>query len=425
MSVLLKKATISDLDSSHHRKRLDLLIEGGALTRVEENIEGNFDHSFDLNGFFISPGLVDLWSDFADPGFEHREDLRSGCESAQAGGFTQVAVLPNTNPIRDNKSGIQYLQNQSSDFITQLLPYCSLTKKAKGDELSEIIDLYQNGAIAFTDGRCIQKPDLMIKALKYLQVVNGLLIQKPGEARVEASGVMNEGITSTMLGMKGLPSLAEEIIISRDLQLLEYTGGKIHFANISSARSVELIREGKAKGLEITCSIPVFNLIFDDSSLTSFDSNYKLHPPLRTKFDQEALIEGIKDDTIDAISSTHSPWDIESKKLEFDLAEYGAVSLQTMLPLVLSLENRVSMDIILEKVYRGPRKVLGLVDTKVEIGQMADFVIYSTNEEWVFDGSSNLSRSKNSPVFGRTQLGRVKGIILGDQFKFYGQLASK
>ncbi len=411
MKLLLKKVTVNNLGSEYHNETVDITVEGNIVKEISDSIDSFDGEVMDLSGATISPGFMDMWSDFADPGFEHRESIASGSHAAIKGGFTKVAVLPNTNPVRDNKSGILYLINNAKSIPVDLLPYCTVSKGGRGDELSEIIDLSRHGAVAFTDVGCTNQADMVLKALKYLQIIDGTLIQRPNEKRLADKGVMNEGVNSTVLGMKGVPALAESLIVQRDTEILRYTGGKIHFVNISSAKSVELIREAKKEGLNVSCSVAVHNLVFDDSALLEYDTNYKFDPPLRTVEDQKALFEGLKDGTIDAINAAHIPHDIESKKLEFDLADFGAISLQTFLPAIISLEKYLPMDLIIDKSTNGPRRVLGLEEVSLATGQDADFVIYDAKQSWHFNESTNQSTSMNSPYFDQILQGKVLGTI--------------
>lgn len=407
MKILLKDARIFDPGSAFHKKKKNILIRDGVIRKIGGK-STQADLVIEGSSLAVTPGWFDMRANFSDPGFEHKEDLISGCEVAQAGGFTGVAILPNTDPPVHSKNEVSYIKQGNSRRLVQLYPIAAITRNLAGEELTEMLDLHHAGAIAFSDGdNPVWHTDILLKSLQYLQKINGLVINKPEDPRLNLFGSMHEGLTSTSLGLKGMPSLSEELTISRDLELLEYAGGRIHFSAISTEKSVDLVRKAKRRKLNVTCDVALTNLLFDETSVSDFDSNFKLNPPLRTKNDIKALIKGLEDGTIDAITSAHSPQDSESKNLEFGLAEFGAIMMQTMLPGMLMISDKVPFETLIEKVTTGPRNVLGLAHPVIEEKAPAELSVFDLNDSWTLDESTNLSKSKNSPLWKRNLKGRV------------------
>jgi dihydroorotase len=370
----------------------------------------------DCTAQYITIGWFDMRAQFNDPGYEYKEDLQSGALLAQASGFTDVAVLPNTQPVLQTKNDLAYVISRTTNMVCKMHPMATVTKDAKGEELTEMMDLHHGGAVAFTDGdQPIWHTDILLKSLQYLQPFGGVLINLPQDKWLSMFGTMNEGMTSVALGMKGIPAIAEEIMIERDIRLLEYAGGKIHFSCISTAGSLELIKRAKSKGLQVTCDVAIYHLIYDDTSVNDYDTNFRLSPPLRGKADRKALIQGLIDDTIDCIVSNHSPQDEESKKLEFDLSDDGMISLQSFWPWLVSLKEVLSLDKAITKITSAPRIILGQTVPELEVGQEACLTIVNPDKKWLFDKGSNLSKSQNSPLIGQELTGKVSAVIRGSQ----------
>lgn len=411
MDILLNQVEIVDKRSPFHRKKVNVRLKDGAIAAIGEE-EQEAAVTVDAGGLMLSIGWFDMQANFGDPGHEYKEDLETGSKAAAAGGFTEVAILPNTAPTVQTKNEISYIKSKSSGLITELHPIAAVTLGNKGEELTEMIDLYEAGAVAFSDG---EKPlwhtDICLKALLYLQKFNGLLIDKPYDKLLTAFGTMNEGIHSTMMGMKGLPALAEELAIIRDLDLLAYSGGKLHIANISTARAVALIRDAKAKGLDVSCDIAAHQVMFEDSDFYDFDTNYKVNPPFRSREDIEALMDGLKDNTIDIVVSSHSPQDEESKKLEFDMAEFGVIGLQTVFPNLVGLKKRLDLASAIEKITVAPRKRLGLELPEIKVGSKANLTLFDPKAKWVLNDASNRSKAKNSPFYNKELTGRALGVF--------------
>lgn len=411
MDILLKQVEIVDKRSPWHGKKVNVCLKDGRIAAVG-NEEATAEATIDVRGLMLSIGWADMQANFADPGHEHKEDLTSGALAAAKGGFTDVALVPNTNPAIQSKNEISYIYSRNGRFVTQLHAIGAVTLDTKGEELTEMIDMYEAGAVAFSDGENpLWHTDICLKALLYLQKFDGLLINKPFDRLLTAFGTMHEGVNSTIMGMKGMPALAEELAISRDLDILTYTGGKLHFSNISAVGSVELIRKAKAKGLDVTCDVAAHQLVFNDGAFPDFDTNYKVNPPFRSQADIDALVAGLKDGTIDAIVSAHSPQDEESKKLEFDAAEFGIIGLQTVLPILVHLGDRLDLATGLEKITIAPRRRLGLEVPEIKVGQEANLTLFDPNEKWVLDDYTNKSKSKNSPFLGKELVGRSLAVF--------------
>lgn len=415
MNLTLRSVTISDSQSKFHRKKVDILIQNGAIAKIGK-VTGAKGKEIDGSGMILTPGWFDLNCLFGDPGYEQKEDRVSGCATAAAGGFTGIAHLPNTKPVVGSKNDLAYLTANNSHQVTDVHPIASVTIGAKGEELTEMIDLHHAGAAAFSDGiEPVWNSDILLKTLQYLQKFDGLLINRPEDKMLTQFGDMNEGVTSTVLGMKGMPALAEELMITRDLEILAYAGGKIHFSNVSAAGSVKLIRKAKKNGLNVTCDVAIHQLLLDDSTLDDFDTNLKVNPPLRTKKDINALIKGINDNTIDAIVTSHRPQDEESKKLEFDLADFGQIGLQTALPGMVELKDKIPIDLMIEKITKAPRAILGIPQAVIVEGADANLTLIAPKKTWTFDHNSNLSKSKNSFYYGKALKGQVMATINGNQ----------
>src|SRR5690606_2199202 len=325
MNVLIKSATIVDPKSDFHNQTLDILIEKGRITQIANQIKNQKNYKeIELDNLHVSQGWFDSSVSFGEPGYEERETIQNGLDTAALSGFTAVAVNSNTNPGVDGFADIKFLKGKADGHAVNLYPLGALTKESKGEDLAELYDMTNAGAIAFYDyQKPISNPNLMKIALQYASNFGGLVYSFPQESKISGLGVMNENVTSTSLGLKGNPTLAEELQIVRDLFLLEYTDGKLHIPTISTAKSVELIRIAIQQKLDVCCKVAIHNLVLTDDELITFNTNYKVSPSLRTSEDCAALIEGLKDGTIDMVTSDHNPIDIEHKKIEFDHAKNG------------------------------------------------------------------------------------------------------
>ncbi|MDN3546807.1 dihydroorotase [Mucilaginibacter aquaedulcis] len=405
MNLLIKSATILDPGSAFHQQIADILIENGLITRIAEDIEADAE-LIEAAGKYVSPGFFDLNCNIGELGLETKEDMYSGTSAAAAGGFTGVALMPNTIPPVHSKAEIEYLVNRAKNNLVDVYPLGTISHKREGKDLAEMYDMYLSGAKAFTDGnRPVQDAGLMERALLYAQGFDALVFSYPEDTAIAGKAKVNEGEISTLLGMKGIPSLAEELMIARDLYLAEYTVSKIHFSTISTARSVELIREAKRKGIEVTCDVAAHHLVLTDEALLGFDSMYKVKPPLRTKDDVSALINGLKDGTIDAIVTQHTPHEVEFKDVEFEVAEFGITGFQTAL--ALALRSGLPVELLIDKLAINPREILGVAVPVIAEGEQANLVLFDTDAEWEFNGKNNRSKSVNSPFMGQNLKGKV------------------
>ncbi len=412
-STYLKGVKVINPASEFHLATVDIAIKEGKIDHIGAEAVSPKGKIIEGKGLIVTPGWVDLRANFCDPGKEHKEDIFTGLKAAAAGGFTDVAILPDTNSPIQAKNGVEYLKSRSAGQVTTLHPMAAVTLQLKGEELTEMIDLYTAGAVAFTDGHePIWNTDILLKTLQYLQPLNALLINRPEDKWLSKFGVMHEGIESTRLGMRGVPATAETIMIERDLQILEYGGGRLHFSLVSAAASLELIRKAKKKGLNVSCDVSAHHLYFNDTCLAGFDTNYKVSPPFRTEADRKALIAGVKDGTIDAIVSAHEPHDEEAKKLEFDLADFGITGLQTVFPVLSDLDKRgeLSLQESLPALFSGPRRLLGLEHPAWTSGATANLTVADAAARWTLDNKTNQSKSQNNPFYGKELAGKVLAI---------------
>jgi dihydroorotase len=410
MKILLQGALILDPGSSFHQKIKNVLINNGKVGEIGDK-NYTAEQTINAKGMILSTGWFDLGTSIPDPGLEHKEDLQSGAAAAQAGGFTELAVLPNTSPCIQSKNEISYITQGNDSRLVKFHALASVTRNNKGEELTEMIDLHTAGAVGFTDGlKPIWHTDILLKALQYLQKFNGLLIDHPEDIWLNLFGQMHEGVNSTMLGLKGMPRIAEEIVIGRNLELLGYAGGRLHFSRLSSTKSIDLIRSAK-KRFKISCDITAYQAVIDDSALRSFDTNYKVNPPLREKQDIDSMLKGLKDGTIDVISSGHVPQDAESKNIEFDVSEFGIINLQTFGAALTTLSKQIDWEILIPKVTSNPRLLLELPLPIIEAGEEANLTLFDPNTTWRLDEKSNLSKSRNSPWFGKEIVGKAKAVF--------------
>ncbi len=413
MDILIKSALIVDSFSKHHLKKRDVYVTNGRIEKIAERIENKKAKLIEGSDLHVSKGWIDLFANFQVPGFEYKETIESGLNASASGGFTAVGVSPDTLPCRDSKTQIEYLLNQSKKHVVDILPYGAVSKNLEGKELAELSDMKLSGAIAFSDGKnSINNPNLLNRALLYAKAFDGIIMNFPNSADISAKGVMNEGETSTHLGLKGIPELAEELMVARDLYLVDYTDGRLHFNSISASKSVELIAQAKKNGLKVSCDVASYNLLLDDTELEEFDTRFKTLPPLRSKKTISKLISAVKNGTIDAISSDHCPEDIEAKKREFDYASFGIINAQTAFTVAnTALSKSISIERLIELFTDGPTKILGLDKPSINEGELANLTIFQPNEKVTFTKEAVLSKSNNSPFFGRELKGKVLGVI--------------
>ncbi len=412
MSILIKSALILDPGSPHHKRRKNIFISDAGIIKHIGKDSPAASRVVESKNLMVSMGWFDMRANFNDPGNEHKEDLESGLKTAAAGGFTGVALLPNTKLCIETKNDVSYLTSRNKQSVAQAYPMGAVTRACHGEDLTEMLDLHAAGAVAFTDGeKPVWNTDILLKSLLYLQKFDGLLINKPEDKYLTAFGTMNEGVTSTWLGLKGMPGIAEEIMVKRDIELLKYAGGRLHFSNISTIKSADRIARARKKGLHVTCDVAIPNLIFDETLLGEYDTNYKVNPPLRTKAEVKALVKALAKGEIDVIVSSHTPQDEESKKLEFDMAEFGMLGLQTFFPLLMRLVNGMTLEGLIEKITINPRKILRIPMPKIMEGEKAELTLFDPDVEWVYDETVNYSKSANSPLLGQTLKGMALGVV--------------
>lgn len=405
---LLRNLQVIDPASEFNGRRVDLRLHGETIAAIGEGLKADGETEEDLSGVAVSPGWVDIGAWVGDPGQEHREDLESLARAASAGGYTQVAVLPNTEPALDSKSGITYIRRQASGQAVTLLPLGAVSLGAEGRELTEMMDMQQAGALAFTDGlRPIQHAGLMQRALLYARSFDGIILNRPHEQTVAGGGQVHEGPVSTRLGLRGIPTLAETLMLERDLHLLQYCESRLHVHNLSAAESVERLRAARAAGLRVTAGVPALNLLFEHSVMEEFDSHFKVLPPLRAATDRDALRAGLLDGTIDLITSNHLPREIETKALEFANASFGALGLQTAFAVARTALREV-MDIgqLVTHFSHRPRKIFGLPERSIAEGQTAELTFFEPDRQWKLQRSDIRSRSHNSPLIDTPLTGR-------------------
>jgi dihydroorotase len=362
----------------------------------------------------VSPGWFDVGVQTGDPGFEHREDLRTVAAAAAKGGFTAIAPFPNTQPPVHSKSEILYIRNTTAGLGVHFYPIGAVSQDCAGKDMAELYDMHAAGAVAFSDGKkSVQDAGLLLRSMQYARAFNGLILNEPHHKTIAAGGQMHEGTVSTSLGLKGLPSLAEEIMVQRDLSLLEYSEGRLHIHLVSSAKSVDMIRAAKKAGLQVTCSVAVANLFFTDGELRDFDSNWKLLPPLRAQSDADALLEGLTDGTIDFIVSNHSPWDDEAKNLEFPYADFGMIGLESVFALCRTFgDKKLPLPLLVEKLSLAPRRIFGLPVPEIKEGEKAELTVFDPTASYTFSVENIGSKSRNTPFLGRTMQGKVLGTIV-------------
>ena len=414
MNARITQATLLDESNEHHGNQVDIRIENGIITEIASSLDPkNGEEQLQFENLIVSAGWFDSSVSIGEPGYEERETILNGLEVAAKSGFTSIAVNPNTLPVTDTNAAVSFLKNKAAGNAVALYPIGALTRNAEGTDLAELYDMQQAGAVAFGDYQhSISNPNLIKIALQYAQGFDGLVLSFPQENDLIIKGVANEGETAIKLGLKGIPALSEHIQVARDLYILEYTGGKLHIPTISTAQSVALIKEAKAKGLDVTCSVAIANLFYTEEVLEDFDTRYKVLPPLRTETDRQALIAGIKEGTIDMVTSDHNPLDIELKKLEFDHAKFGTIAQEATLGALLTL---VSEKRAVKLLTAGSERFTGTT-SKIEIGQPANLSLFTAKGTSVFGKENIRSKSKNSAFLGAQLKGKVYGIFANNQF---------
>lgn len=411
MKYLLKAVKIFDKTSSFHETKKDILIENGIFTKIEDTIADDDAIMVEGKALVASRGWVDLKAYLCDPGEEYKETIEIALNAAAFGGFTHVCSLPSTHPVSDNKTQIEYQLRKAENHLVQLHPYGSVTKGIKGEEMAEFYDMQQSGAIAFTDDMKRINSGILYRSLFYTKTFGAKIVTFANDESLSKNGIVNEGKTSAMTGLKANPSVSEWIDIERNVRLAEYTGGNLHISGISTAHGVDLVRSAKAEGISITADVHVEHLIFNEEKNLTFDSNYKFFPVLRSEEDRQALWQGLKDGTIDYIVSNHRPCDSEEKDVVFDDASFGTIRFQTVLN-ELMMAPEFDLDLVLDILSNRNRSFLGEnTTTTIEIGNTADVTILEPTEKWNFSKENLLSGCKNTYMLNETLTGNVLAVI--------------
>lgn len=410
--LLIKQVKVVDPASPHNGKKVDILFGDDQVLKIAEKLEDNSAEVISHPNLHISPGWFDLRVNFHDPGHEEREDIDSGIRAAIAGGFTGVGLSPETSPCIDSKADVEYIYQRAESYPVNIFPYGAISKGLEGKELSEMYDMYQAGAVAFSNGKKpISNTALARLALQYTREFAPPLHFFPNEESLLKNAQMHEGAVSTFLGLKGIPVLAEEISLQRDLYLANYAETSVHFNGISSREGLMLLKNAHAEGRSFTADVSINNLIFTDQDLDGYDSKLKLLPPVRTEEDRMALIEALNEDLIQVVTSDHDPVDPEGKNCEFDHALFGAIGLQSLFGAMGTLREHIELERCIELIAINPRRVLALEVPVISEGNWAEFTLFDPDEEWQFEAEMIESKSKNSPFISHKLKGKALGIL--------------
>lgn len=421
MQILLKGGTLIDPGSGRD-EQTDILVRDGRIESMGKGLSASSAQVIDLKGKVVTPGFVDMHVHLREPGYEHKETIQTGCTAAAAGGFTAVACMPNTNPPIDDESVIHFIQSRAKVVLGGLVdvhPVAAVTIGRKGEHIAPLAELAAAGAVAFSDdGDPVYDSEIMRRALEYARMFGKPIIQHAQDPSLTKGGAMNEGFTATELGLPGMPPIAEEIMIARDIKLVGYTGGLYHVAHLSTAGSVELIRQAKSQGLKVSCEVTPHHFAVTDDAVRTYDTNTKMNPPLRTADDVEAIKQGLRDGTVDVIATDHAPHSFDEKQVEYQSAPFGIIGLETAIGLAVTelvCKNVITLYQLVEKLSSNPRRVLGLPAVEIKEGEMANLTIIDPAVSWVVDPSTFKSLSKNSPFGGRRLTGRAIGVINNGQ----------
>jgi len=416
-ALLLRQVTIADPRSALHGQQVDILVEEGIITAIGDLADATAANIMQGKDLHIAPGFTDVFSHFCDPGIEYKETLETGAAAAAAGGYCRVLVLPNTEPSVHSKTQVEYIIQKSKSLPVQILPYGAISKNCEGKDLAEMYDMRTSGAVAFSDGtHPVQNSQVLTKALLYVKAFDGVIVQVPDETALSKAGLIHEGIVSTQLGLPGKPALAETLLLNRDIELLRYTGSKLHVTGISTAASIELVRRAKAEGLNLTCSVTPYHLNFCDEDLQEYDTNLKVNPPLRTKADVEALKSAVLDGTIDCIASHHQPHEYDSKVCEFEYAKYGMEGLETCFAAVTTALPSITTARLAELFSINPAVIFGLELSPIAVGSPAMLTAFSLQEEWKVSATDLKSISKNNAFLGKDLKGKTTGTFISNHY---------
>jgi len=425
MKLLIKNGILIE-PSKNIEEKLDLLIENGKIVKITDKINLKNVETIDAKNCVVSAGLIDIHTHLREPGNEEKETIASGTKAAACGGITSVFCMPNTNPPIDDQASVEFVMLKAkSEGVVNVFPVGAVTKNRQGEELTEIGELKKAGVVAISDdGEPISSSKIMRRALEYSKMFNLPVISHCEDKSLSKGGVMNEGRVSALLGLRGIPKEAEEIMVIRDIILASLTGGRLHLTHLSTKKSIEFVKQAKEQKLNVTCDVTPHHMFLTEDYLGKhpYDTNFKMNPPLRTEEDVEALIDAVKDDIVDCIASDHAPHTVEEKNKEFDLAPFGIIGLETLLPLCITFlyhKHKIPLCKILTKLTNNPAKIFSLSNKgKIELGYDADIVIFDPNEEYVL--KNFVSKSSNSPFIGWKLKGKVKYTICNGKVVFKG-----
>lgn len=419
MAYLLKQVTIIDPNSAYHLQTKDILIDKGIIQEIANKISSENHKVVEGENLHVSIGFADMNCHIYQPGLEYREDMDTGLAAAANGGFTCVSIMPNTVPVVDNKGQVSYIKQLAHKNLVEVVPIGAVSQACQGKDLAEIYDMQSEGINMFSDGhKSIENSGLLERALLYVKKFDGVIMNHPDLHNISNGGLMNEGVLSTKLGLSASPNLAEEIMVVRDIYLAEHTNSKLHFVNISTANSVKLVKEAKAKGVKVTAAVNAYNLLLDDSFLKEYDTNFKVNPHLRTKEDIKALLKGLKDGTIDVITSGHNPKHMDEKKVEFENAEFGISALDTAFSVArTATQKMLSIEELVEKISSNPRKLLSLETKIIKEGEKANLCVFNPDEIVTYSESDLKSKSKNTAFLNMDLKGKVKAVLNQKLFK--------
>jgi len=416
--ILISNCRIVD-PSQNLDKGTNILIKNNKIHDFPRNIDdlkGRKDiEIINADGFIVSPGFIDLHVHLREPGYEYKETIKTGCLSAAAGGFTSIVCMPNTNPINDNASVTEFIMLKArTEGMINVFPVGAITKDEKGEALANIGEMYEAGCVGISDdGMPVMNSKIMRLAMEYVKAFDIPVFSHSEDINLSSNGVMNEGKASTMLGLRGIPSASEDIMVARDIKLAELTGAHLHILHVSTAGSVEMVRDAKRKGINVTCEVTPHHFTLTEEAIPTSYTMAKMNPPLRTMHDIEAIYEGLSDNTIDAIATDHAPHSEDEKKVEFDLSPFGIVGLETALPLSLTLVEKgiITLNQLITKLTYIPSDIAKLNKGTLKKGSVADIAIFDPGEEVIIDRNNFLSKGKNSPFDGWNLKGRVKYTI--------------
>lgn len=413
MRILIRRALVLDPASTHHKKRLDILVRNGTIERIGRSLTDKASHTVESDNLHVSVGWVDTGTQVGEPGLEHREDLESVSRAAIAGGYTRLICFPNTDPALHSKSEVEYIRNRSRSLPVDVLPVGAISRNCKGVDIAEMQDMHNAGAVAFSDGRNpVGDSGLMLRALQYVKTFGGLIVNRPYDRHLSPHGQVHESRTSVRMGMPGIPGMAERMMLERDLRLLEYAGSRLLSYGVSTSTAISLIRSARKSGLAVHATVPAVNLLLRDEDVEAFDTNLKVMPPLRGRTDRNALIRGIRDGTITCICTNHEPIEEERKKLEFAHAAFGSTGLETAFAMACTaLKGKVKIEDIVRCFAIGPREVFDLPVPRIIQNESAELTLFDPDVSWTVSAGDLRSRSRNCAAMGQTLKGKVIGVI--------------